>query len=230
MVQVAGLSLALSLATLHAWFLWRGGRQCGCFGDYDPSHAAIFGVLAVGAGSTALMILRRSTGRPVRTLVVALGVVAGSALATGPMWVQSRASGSPADGLAYSLRSRFPDLSEARVIVGDVRCEECMAELKASMEMDGAAIVFVSRRGAPSSELKVGSGEEPNSLIVADELWWSLILTVPPRLLDYREGVVWERPVRAGAATAQAPGDLPRRAGAGVGSAAEGGAAADGGG
>ena len=35
-------------------------------------------------------------------------------------------------------------------------------------------------------------------------------------------------PVRAGAATAQAPGDLPRRVGAGVGSAAEGGAAADG--
>ena len=37
-------------------------------------------------------------------------------------------------------------------------------------------------------------------------------------------------PVRAGAPTAQALGDLPRRVGAGVGSAAEGGAAADGGG
>ncbi|MFO0448201.1 MAG: hypothetical protein ACK52I_05985 [Pseudomonadota bacterium] len=38
------------------------------------------------------------------------------------------------------------------------------------------------------------------------------------------------RLLRAGATAAQAPGDLPRRAGAGVGSAAEGGAAADGGG
>ena len=177
----AGASLAAALLVLHAIGMASHSSGCGCFGEIAVPDGAAIALLVLGVLGCEVAVRSADAclGRRQLALVLPLAIAVPT-LAASQSW-QSPASAEQELRRILALGSG----ERGTAIVGTWSCDECRRALEDALRSAAPdeQLFFVTRASQPPPDTMPAGSFVSTS--IADQLWWRLAVSTPPRLLRF---------------------------------------------